>query len=74
MTIEPILALGIPGPGELALILGICILLFGARKLPQLAKGVGQSLLEFKKAVREGRAIEEDLGELKEDVKKELTP
>ncbi len=38
------------GGAELALILFICLLLFGANKLPELAKGLGKSVKEFKKA------------------------
>ena len=38
------------GGGEIILILAIVILLFGARKLPELAKGLGQGIKEFKKA------------------------
>lgn len=40
---------GIGGP-ELMLILFIILLLFGANKLPELAKGLGKSVKEFKKA------------------------
>lgn len=41
------------GPLELLLILAILVLLFGATKLPQLAKGVGESFKAFKKASKE---------------------
>jgi sec-independent protein translocase protein TatA len=41
------------GPMELLLILGAVLLLFGGRKLPELAKGLGQGLKEFKSATRE---------------------
>jgi sec-independent protein translocase protein TatA len=41
------------GGGEWVLILLIVLLLFGGTKLPQLAKGLGQSMKEFKKAARE---------------------
>lgn len=45
-----LLALGMPGWPETAFIVLIVVLLFGAKKLPELARGVGQSLGEFKKA------------------------
>lgn len=38
-------------PMEIILIVGILLLLFGAKKLPQLAKGVGESLKIFKKEI-----------------------
>jgi sec-independent protein translocase protein TatA len=41
------------GPTELLIILGLILLLFGARKLPELAKGLGQGLKEFKSATKE---------------------
>lgn len=41
------------GPLEIVLILVVVLLLFGAKKLPELAKGLGQGLKEFKTAVKE---------------------
>jgi len=38
------------GPLEIVLILLIVVLLFGGRKIPELMKGIGQGLKEFKKA------------------------
>jgi sec-independent protein translocase protein TatA len=43
---------------ELLLILAALLLLFGARKLPEIAKSLGKSTKEFKAGMREG-AIEE---------------
>ena len=43
--------LGIP---ELLVILFIVLLIFGANRLPELAKGLGKSIKGFKEAVREG--------------------
>ena len=48
-----LLALSMPGGPELIFILVIVLLLFGAKKLPELARGLGQSLGEFKKAREE---------------------
>ena len=45
--------LGLGGP-EMMVIFLIVLLLFGGAKLPGLAKGLGQSIKEFKKASREG--------------------
>lgn len=41
------------GNTELVIILVIILLLFGAKKLPELARGLGKSMQEFKKATRE---------------------
>jgi len=38
---------------ELLIIGAVVLLLFGAKKLPELAKGLGQGLKEFKSAVKE---------------------
>jgi len=38
------------GGGEIIVILAIILILFGAKKLPELAKGLGQGIKEFKKA------------------------
>jgi len=41
------------GGWQVLLILGIVLIFFGARKLPELAKGLGQGIKEFKKATRD---------------------
>ena len=48
------------GGGEWVLILLIVLLLFGGTKLPQLAKGLGQSMKEFKKASKEDEPSKEE--------------
>ena len=45
------------GPTEMVIIAVILLMLFGAKKLPELARGIGQSAREFRKGVRE---IQED--------------
>jgi|TARA_B110000259_G_C13932422_1_gene369461 sec-independent protein translocase protein TatA len=45
--------LGMVGPWQIVLILAIVLLLFGGRKIPELMKGLGGGLKEFKKAVKE---------------------
>lgn len=51
------------GAQEILLILLIVILLFGARKIPEIARGLGRSVSEFKKGIRE----------VDEEIKKEET-
>jgi len=41
------------GGWEIVLIFAVILLLFGAKKLPDLAKGLGTGIKEFKKATRE---------------------
>lgn len=41
------------GTGEIILILLVVLLLFGAKKIPELAQGIGKGMREFKKAVRD---------------------
>jgi sec-independent protein translocase protein TatA len=48
------------GTGEIIVILAIVILLFGATKLPQLARSLGASAREFRKGVEEGTDQPED--------------
>lgn len=43
------------GVGELALIFGVAFLFFGPKKIPELAKGMGQAIKEFKKGKDEER-------------------
>lgn len=43
------------GIQELMVILGIAVLLFGGRKIPELAKGLGQGIREFKDALKGGK-------------------
>ena len=47
------IALVTPGPTEWVLILVIVLVLFGAKKLPELARSLGQSMNEFRKAREE---------------------
>ncbi len=50
--------LGSFGTTELIIILVIVMILFGAKKLPELAKGLGQGINEFKKAQKKEPAEE----------------
>lgn len=43
-------------PGEIMMIVAVILLLFGAQKIPQLMRGLGSGVNEFKKGLREGEA------------------
>jgi TatA/E family protein of Tat protein translocase len=45
-----LLAFGIPSGPDLIILLVLVLVLFGAKRLPELARGLGQSVNEFKKA------------------------
>ncbi|MBL4657668.1 MAG: twin-arginine translocase TatA/TatE family subunit [Flavobacteriales bacterium] len=49
---NPILLFGMPGGPEIFIILIIIVLLFGAKKIPDLMKGVGKGIREFKDATK----------------------
>ena len=59
------------GTPEILLILGILLLLFGSTRLPQLARGMGKSISEFKKGISE--AGKEDERELAEKRREQLS-
>lgn len=58
------------GTGELVLIFLIVLLLFGAKRLPEIARGLGRSIKEFKKA---GKEVEEDIKDVTKEDKKDNT-
>jgi sec-independent protein translocase protein TatA len=45
--------MGMPSMPELLIVLAIVVLLFGAKKIPDLAKGMGRGIKDFKKAIKE---------------------
>lgn len=47
---------GFVGPQEIIIILIIVLLLFGGRKIPELMKGLGKGMKEFKNATKEDSA------------------
>ncbi|MFZ2888893.1 Sec-independent protein translocase subunit TatA/TatB [Sulfuricurvum sp.] len=49
--------MSMPSGTELLLIFGIVILLFGAKKIPDLAKGIGQGIRNFKKEMKEEESV-----------------
>jgi sec-independent protein translocase protein TatA len=45
-------------PLEIGGILGVVVLLFGVKRLPELGSGMGQAISNFRKSYREGNAID----------------
>lgn len=57
-------------PLEIILILIVILLLFGAKRLPEMAKGIGQSVREFRKGIKD---MKDDISaEAKEEKKQEV--
>ena len=59
------LAFALGGP-EVAVIFLVVLLLFGAKKIPQLARGIGKSMGEFQSARNE---FEEEIKKAEDDIK-----
>lgn len=56
-----IFLLGMPSPLSMALIVGALLLLFGGKKIPELMKGIGGGIKEFKKATKnEEKEVKKD--------------
>lgn len=59
------------GATEIILIVLVILVFFGAKKIPELARGLGQGIREFKKATREASEdVEEEVKKIDETVKK----
>ena len=41
------------GPGEILALLGIALVLFGAKRLPEIGRSLGQGMREFKRSIRD---------------------
>ena len=51
------------GSTELLLISGIALLLFGGKKLPEMMRGLGEGIREFKKGVNDAKETDENSNE-----------
>ena len=67
MTYFTLLFLPSLGAGEITLILAIVLIFFGAKKIPELARGLGKGIREFKDATKE---IKNEIEEGVKDEKK----
>lgn len=66
MTLAIIPGLGSVGPTELIILLTIILLLFGAKRIPELARGLGTGIKEFKRGTS-GEADKDAVKDRKEE-------
>ena len=52
--------MGSIGPWQIVLIIAVLLLLFGGKKIPELMKGLGKGMKEFKDATKEDATKEDD--------------
>lgn len=50
--------MGVPSGMELFIIVAVVVLLFGGKKIPELAKGLGQGIKNFKGAIKEDEPVD----------------
>lgn len=62
-----LIPLGILGGQEIILIVLVILILFGGKKIPELMKGLGKGIKEFKKATTES-GVGEDLKDIKKEI------
>jgi sec-independent protein translocase protein TatA len=60
-----------PGTTELLIILGIAIVIFGARRLPELGSGLGKAITNFKRGISEKDEIDVTTQQIDEETEKE---
>ena len=60
--------MGMPSMPELLIVLAIVVLLFGAKKIPDLAKGMGKGIKDFKKAIKEDEEEPKEIAKNDEEV------
>ena len=57
---ENIYEAGVPGVWQAVIVLVVIVLLFGGRKIPELMKGLGKGVKEFKDASKGDEVVNED--------------
>jgi sec-independent protein translocase protein TatA len=60
MSILVSVILGMFGPWEIVIIVLVIVLIFGGRKIPELMRGLGQGMKEFKNATKEEKDTNEN--------------
>lgn len=70
MTLFPAIIPGMPGWSELVLLLVLALLLFGPKRLPEIAEAMGKSIRKFKRATSDAtREVKKELEDVDEDLK-----
>lgn len=54
------ITMGVVGPWQIAIIVLFIVLLFGAKKIPELMRGAGRGVKEFKDAINKDYSAEDD--------------
>ena len=67
-----VLALGMPGGWEILVIALFVIIFFGAKKIPEIARGMGRGIREFKDATKEIKTEIEEGSKVQEEKQKRL--
>lgn len=52
--------MSMPGPMEIVIILLVILLLFGAKRLPEIGKALGEGIREFKKSIKDASLSDDD--------------
>jgi sec-independent protein translocase protein TatA len=66
--------MGIPSGQELLVILAIVVLLFGAKKIPELAKGIGKGIKNFKAEMKNDDLDDVEIKTAQNDTAKKVEP
>lgn len=67
---DMVLAFGMPGGWELIVIILFVIIFFGAKKIPEIARGMGRGIREFKDATKEIKNEIDEAGNTDSEKKK----
>jgi len=71
MLSQELVYAAMPGGWEMVVIALVILLMFGAKKLPELARGLGQGIREFKGAVD---GVKDELKDVEDSIESEESP
>ncbi len=55
-----VITMGVIGPWQIVVVVLLIVLLFGAKRIPELMKGAGRGVKEFKDAINKDYSVEEE--------------